>query len=73
MPLSFEGVDYPTIADVKKRFPIAEKTIHKMIADGRVPAPELVKQGTRTFRHFSQEWQNELAKIIGPRNGKGGE
>ena len=68
MPMIFEGVSYDTIADVKKRFPVAEKTLAKMIADGRIPPPEVIKYGTRTFRHFSKKWQAQLAKIVRPRN-----
>jgi hypothetical protein len=68
MPLVFEGVSYDTIADVKRRFPVAEKTLNKLIAAGRIAPPETVCHGTRTFRHFSREWQDQLAKIVKPRN-----
>jgi hypothetical protein len=68
MPLVFDGISYDTIADIKKRFPVAEKTLNKMIEEGRIPPPEVVSYGTRVFRHFSIEWQNELAKIVNPRN-----
>ena len=70
MPLVFDGVSYDTIADVKKRFPIAEKTLVKMIEEGVVPEPEIVIYGTRTFRHFSKDWQDKLAEKVKPRNGK---
>lgn len=70
MPLVFEGVSYDTIADIKKRFPVAEKTLNKMIEQGRISPPEVVSYGTRTFRHFSREWQDELARIVKPRNHK---
>lgn len=70
MPLVFDGMSYDTIADVKKRFPVAEKTLVKMIEEGVVPEPEVVTYGTRTFRHFSKGWQEQLATIVKPRNGK---
>lgn len=58
--LEFDGVQYPTIVDVKQRFRVSEKTIRNRIKDGTVPEPPVVQIGARKFRHFTEEWQQQF-------------
>jgi hypothetical protein len=69
--LSFEGQTYVTIADIKARFPVSEKKLKQLIAKGTLPEPSVITHGTRSFRHYSPEWQEELAKIVQPRSAMG--
>jgi len=64
MSLEFNGTVYPTIEDVKRRFRVAEKTVRKLIDNGVLPAPKVVTVGTRTFRHFTDEWMAEFSKYL---------
>ena len=65
--LEFEGRSYTTISDIKERFPISEKKLKQLIRDKVLPEPEEIRHGTRTFRHYSDDWQGKLADIVAPR------
>lgn len=69
--LKFDGKKYRTIAEVREKFPISEKKLKKMIAEGLLPAPAEICQGTRTFRHYSDEWVAKLAELVAPRAATG--
>lgn len=67
--LEFEGRIYTTISDITKRFPISEKKLKQLIRDKILPEPEEIRHGTRTFRHYSEDWQAQLANFVAPRRG----
>ena len=69
MPITFEGVTYETISDVTQKYPISVKKIKKLVQEGALPEPETITHGTRSFKHYSGNWQSELGKIVNPRNG----
>ena len=69
--MEFDRKKYRTIADVRELYPISEKTIKKMVKDGDLPAPKVVRHGTRTFRHYPDEWVVKLAEFVTPRAAEG--
>lgn len=56
MVLKFDDKEYRTINDVKTAFRTSEKTIRKLIEQGKLPEPKSEIYGTRTFRHFDDDW-----------------
>lgn len=60
MALQFDGKTYTTIQDIREHFRVSEKTIRKWIKDGRLPEPEIIRVGTRKFRHFTPDWIQAL-------------
>lgn len=54
--LTFDGIEYRTIEDVKQAFRTSEKTIRNLVNSGILPEPKTEARGTRTFRHFDDDW-----------------
>ena len=68
--LSFDGNDYQTIADVKKRFRVSEKALRNWTSKGLIEEPTIVAYGGRTFRHYTEDWCVSFRDFLNKKNAK---
>lgn len=64
MSLNFDGVEYRTIADVKDKYHVSEKSLKRWIAAGYLSSPQIESHGGRTFRIYTDEWCVKLAEFL---------
>lgn len=72
MPLEFDGVRYTTIADIRSRYQVAEKTIKRWIDIKLVPEPPVEVRGARRFRNYGDPaWIAAFEKVLHTRRNGG--
>jgi hypothetical protein len=64
MALTFEGVEYRTIADVKVLYKVSDKSLREWIKKGLIKEPEIVSHGGKVFRHYTDAWCSELQNYL---------
>jgi DNA-binding transcriptional MerR regulator len=71
MGLKFDGIEYRTIADVKERYKVSEKSLKRWIKQGLLPPPKVEARGGRPFRHYTDRWCEALATFLKQKRGGG--
>ena len=64
MSLEFDGIKYTTIADVKSKYRVSEKSLRHWQKKGLLPEPPSVSYGGKTFRHYTADWCGQLEQFL---------